>query len=379
MKRIYPSRLSIIVVVIFTSASAVACNAQPEPEAPALPHGDDATSSATQMTASASAFLDGLTETQRNSALFALDDNDSRTRWSNLPSLMYDRAGIRMGDLSATQRKALHALLRASTSSQGYHKIAGIIWIDDVLSAEARARNPDGGGRMARLIDSWNSENYWAAFFGDPRTDSRWGWLLTGHHLAASFTVVDQQVAFTPLFLGAEPYEITDGPYAGFRVLSHEVDRGFELMQSLSADQQAEAVISNDIPDDVFTGPGRQHRLQRYEGIAADALSPAQQLLLRRLISEYVRNADHDAAEAQLHKIDHDGWDTLYFAWIGPTHDITARYYYRVHGPSILIEYIRERGVGGRQANHVHTMMRDLTNDYGTDWLQLHYEEHHRD
>jgi hypothetical protein len=52
-----------------------------------------------------------------------------------------------------------------------------------------------------------------------------------------------------------------------------------------------------------------------------------------------------------------------------------------VHGPSILIEYIRERGVGGDQgaANHVHSIVRDPSNDYGEDWLELHYQEHHNE
>ena len=72
---------------------------------------------------------------------------------------------------------------------------------------EAKARYERDGGSdfLARLIESWRSENYWASFFGNPETDASWGWMITGHHLAASFTVVDNNVAFTPLFLGAEP------------------------------------------------------------------------------------------------------------------------------------------------------------------------------
>ena len=39
-----------------------------------------------------------------------------------------------------------------------------------------------------------------------------------------------------------------------------------------------------------------------------------------------------------------------------------------VHGPSVLIEYIVEEGVGGNPANHVHSIIRDLGKPY---------EEHH--
>ena len=335
----------------------------------------DLHSSAAQMTASASVFLEGLSEAQRTSVLFALDDSEARTRWSNLPSAMFDRGGLRMGDLTDVQRQALHALLRASTSSQGYHKIAGIIWIDDVLSAEAQARRD---GRMARLIESWSSENYWVAFFGDPRTEKRWGWLITGHHLAASFTVVDSQVAFTPLFLGAEPYEIGSGPYAGFRALPHEAERGFELVQSLTDAQRNVAVVSSEIPRDILEGPGRKASLEQFAGITAASLTAMQQRLLNHLIAEYVRNMDHDIAASFLKEVENDGLEALHFAWMGPTDDISKRYYYRVHSPSILIEYVRERGVGSEGANHVHSIVRDPGNDYGEDWLQLHYEEHQR-
>ena len=106
-------------------------------------------------------------------------------------------------------------------------------------------------------------------------------------------------------------------------------------------------------------------------------MNDVQRALLWELVEEFAANADHAAADAQLEKIRADGLDALHFAWIGPTDDRTARYYYRVHGPSVLIEYIVEEGVGGNAANHVHSIMRDPGNDYGEDWLGKHYEEHH--
>ena len=107
-------------------------------------------------------------------------------------------------------------------------------------------------------------------------------------------------------------------------------------------------------------------------------LNDAQRSLLWELVEEYAANADHGAADAQLEKIRADGLDALHFAWSGPVNDMSARYYYRIHGPSVLIEYIVERGVGGSAANHVHSIMRDPGNDYGEDWLGRHYAEHHQ-
>ncbi len=333
------------------------------------------------MQAAATTFLASLSPELREPGMFALTDGDARTKWSNLPASMYERVGIRLGDLDDAQRRHFHNLLRASSSSQGYLKMSSLFWMEDILHKEAKARYERDGGSdfFARLIESWTSENYWVSFYGNPETDANWGWLITGHHLAASFTVVDNNVGFTPLFLGAEPYEVEEGTFAGWRALSHEVERGFELLHALAADQQETAVLDTEIPRDVLEGPGLKQSLDTYQGIAGSELNASQQKLLRHLIHEYVKNADHDAAERQLAKIEADGMEKLFFAWIGPTDDITKRYYYRVHGPSILIEYIRERGVGGDRgaANHVHTIVRDPENDYGEDWLQTHYEEHH--
>lgn len=338
---------------------------------------DPSTMGPETMRSSASQFLESLDEAQRHQVTYALSDTVERANWSNLPDNMFDRGGLSIGDMSDEQRRRAHDLIRASTSSQGYLKIAGTMWLDDILRKEFLARG-EGDGRMSELIDSFRSKNYYISIFGDPREDANWAWQIQGHHLAACFTVVGNKIGFTPTFLGAEPYTIQSETYAGWRVLSHEVERGFALLQSLSIDQQSKTVLDGDVPGDVLAGPGRRASLLQFEGIQASALNAQQQELLQHLVEEYVRNADHAAADAQLDKIAADGLESLYFSWMGPTDDIKARFYYRVHGPSILIEYVRERGGAlGRAANHVHTLVRDPGNDYGEDWLRQHYQEHH--
>ena len=343
----------------------------------AAPDSADA-SSAWQMTEAAQALLAALSPEEREDVHFALDDDTARSNWSNLPATFVERNGLRLGDLSDKQRRLLHDLLRASMSSQGYQKLAGVIRLDDILHDEASAAAERGErGPPPRLIESWTAENYWFAFFGEPGTEANWAWQITGHHLGANFTVAGERVGFTPLFLGAEPYEIMQGPYAGWRVLSHEADRGFELVQTLDEAQRSRAVLSPDVPRDVLAGPGRKGALEEFEGLPASDLSEAQQALLWALVEEYVANADRDAAAAQLAKIEADGLDSLYFAWMGSVESPSERHYYRVHGPSVLIEYVVEEGIGSDAANHVHSIVRDPSNDYGEDWLGTHYREHH--
>jgi hypothetical protein len=327
---------------------------------------------ARRMVRDARILLAGLTDSQRRALMFPLDAGE-RTAWSNLPVANVKRVGIPMGDLDDDGRRRAHALLRASASSQGYLKMAAIMQHDDVLRSIELAyleHNPPRPRAGRDSVQSMGSQNYWLAMFGDPRRDRDWGWLITGHHLAATFTCAGDRVTFLPLFVGAAPLEIPTGAYAGAQALSHEASRGFELLDSLSPEQRRIAVVSDQPFHDVVAGPGREQSLGQYEGLPASAMDGAQQRLLWALVEEYVRNADFAVADAQLDAIRAAGLDNLHFSWRGPSGQPTEGFYYRLHGPRILIEYAVQ------EPNHIHTITRDPSNDYGTDWLGLHYEEH---
>lgn len=330
-------------------------------------------SNAEHMSQAAQSLIATLDAEQRESALASLDSDDRGT-WSNLPILMMHTPGLLVEDMNDEQRKALHALLRASMSSQGYGKAASIMWLDDVLrDIEHRSLDvdPEAAENPFRqaMADTRSSGNYALAFYGEPGDDN-WGWKLTGHHLAANFTVSEGRVSFTPTFLGSNPMAVESGPYAGRMVLPHEGQRGIDLMQSLSADQEKTALLDAEVPADIFEGPGRRASLSKFEGLRAGDLSDDQMRLLRILVLEYTGNVDHEAAAAQLEIIEKAGWDELWFSWRGPV-DATKAFYYRVHGPRLLIEYTRQN------ENHDHSIMRDPENDYGEDWLEHHYKEHH--
>jgi len=214
--------------------------------------------------------------------------------------------------------------------------------------------------------------DFYISFFDTPDSSHPWAYLLTGHHLAASFTVSGKTVAFTPLFMGSQPFQVRRGNEAGWSPLFHFSERGLELMQSLSPAQQRVAWVSKQRSYQVMTGPGRRNSLGDYEGLKTSELTPSQQRLLRVLVEQYVRSADFDAAEAQLAAIEAAGWNNLWFSWRGPIGE-GEFFYYRVHGPRLIIELAWEA------RNHVHTIVRDPANDYGEDWLGKHYGEQHRD
>jgi hypothetical protein len=363
----------------FVLASAIAALALP---AAAL--GQDP-STASQMSAAAATFLDTLSDEQRALAATAsLDDDETRDAWSNLPAAMVPRDGVAVGDLSDAQRVALHALLASSLSAQGYTKAAQVMWVDDLLhdmgqgmmeSIRAQAGEQAAAG-FAPIAESWSTMNYWVKVYGDP-ADARWAWVLNGHHLALSFTVVDGRLAFTPMFFGAEPEIVETGRHAGWRVLPQEASRGLELMQSLDPEQRAQALLSEEVDPAAFIGAGRKGAQGEPAGLPASALNADQQVLLWALIQEYVGNVDHDAANEALAAIGAAGLDSLTFSWMGPSESARQRYFYRLHGPTLLIDYMREPGVGVPEGNHIHTIVRDPRNDYGEDWLARHYDEAH--
>ena len=338
---------------------------------PTMAHESGGWQSAHQMTEAANTFISSLDAEQKKNAIFPLDDA-GRTTWSNLPIIMVRPGGLLVSDMNAEQRTAVHKLLRASMSSQGYAKFAGIMRLEDQAHLDALERlknNSDAPPIGQAFANAYDSTNYAVAIFGEPGKE-HWGWKIAGHHAAVNFTVAGGRVGFTPTFLGSNPMVVKSGKHAGLMVLPQEGQRGIELMQSLSPKMQSVAKIAEDKPNDIIEGPGRRASLSAFEGLKASQLSSDQMKLLKVLVSEYVGNSDFDTAAAQLALIENSGWGELWFSWRGQV-DPAGRFYYRVHGPRILIEYIRQND------NHDHTIVRDPKNDYGEDWLGKHYEEHH--
>ena len=323
---------------------------------------------ANRMRTAATTLLASLSASERTAIMFPLA-GEARTNWSNTPPYVHPRPGLAMAELSAEQRLYVHDLLRASLSSQGYQKVAGVMRLDDVHRARTLEALPADASDYTRAVsESFGTASYAVAIFGDPRSESEWGWLLQGHHLGASFTVAGNRVGFTPLFLGASPVEVDRSADIGWSALSYELSRGVDLIRSLTAVQVDAAMSAEDVPGDVVNGVGKKATLTKPVGLKASDLSAAQQVLLRRLVEEYVRNADAAAAQAQLAAIADAGWENLTFSWRGAMGGRTESFYYRVQGARILIECTH-------RPQHIHAIVRDPANDYGEQWLGLNYLE----
>ena len=88
----------------------------------------------------------------------------------------------------------------------------------------------------------------------------------------------------------------------------------------------------------------------------------------QRLIRHYLDRSDLEIAEAEWDRIRAADLAPVTFAWAGS--DIPGRgHYYAVRGPTFVIEYDNTQN----GANHIHSVWRDLTNDWGEDLLAAHY------
>lgn len=317
------------------------------------------------MADAAKKFLGTLKPEQKAKAHYADLKAEARQAWHFIPTEMvtFGRKGLPFTEMTEAQRKLALALLQSALSEGGYAKATGI------MSLEAVLKEFEKNSRVDR-----NPILYFVSIYGTPDAKGTWAWRFEGHHLSMSFTIVDgKEVAAVPSFMGTNPAEVREGAKKGLRVLGVEEDLGRELAKSLTADQRATGVFSDKAPPDIITGAKVKADRLSPEGITYAKLNGAQQELLKKVVAEYANRVRPDVAKGDLDKIAKAGWDKVAFAWAGGLNRGDG-HYYRVQGPTFLLEYDNTQN----NANHVHAVWRDFTNDFGEDLLKRHYEQAHK-
>ena len=163
-------------------------------------------------------------------------------------------------------------------------------------------------------------------------------------------------------------------------MLSDEDDQGRALLESLTDEQRVQALMAKKAPRDVITGPGHGDALTEITGLSAAAMTPEQRAILLRLIRVYLQNFEDGISGDMVSRMSEAGLDAISFAWMGTTPG--EPYYYRIHGPTLLIEFDNAYPPGSDSGpiNHIHTVLRNPGNDYGDDLLREHYQTspHHQ-
>ncbi len=306
------------------------------------------------------AFLNSLNTQQKEKALLEFDD-DLRTQWHFLPARSYQREGIPLKELNATQKGLLHKLLLTYLSKKGYEKAITSIEFEGVL------------GELTNDLVYRDNQKYYVTFYGKPSSENIWGWSFEGHHLSLNFTVDNNTISYVPQFYGANPAIIPSGPHKGRRALVNEEDMALQLINMLDAKQKEQAIFRSTTFNGNISSNDSEITPYSPVGINASSLNEQQQNILLGLIGEYISSMPTELAESRMKKILSEEINDIYFAWAGGT-ELGKPHYYRIQGKTFLIELDNTQN----DANHIHSVWREFDGDFGRNLIKEHYETSHQ-
>lgn len=314
------------------------------------------TRTAAHMAQACTTFLDGLSPEQLDKATYLYEDGE-RVFWYYAP---LNRHGLALRDMNPDQRKLAYGVMATGLADRAYRQAKQIIDHETVLGPLEQ--------ETGRLTFARDPNLYYFTVFGDPKGDDPWGWRAEGHHLSLNYSIWrDEVISATPIFFGANPAEVRKGPKKGLRILADVEDLAFELMESMDAGQLSKAVIYDRAPADILTYSAVRASLPDEEGLPGSKMSGTQREILMALLKEYVRRTPNDLSEQKLAMLQEDWLDGVHLAWGGPVKKGEA-HYYRIHGGNFFVEFDNYQN----GANHIHSVLRDVANDFANDVLREH-------
>ena len=301
-------------------------------------------------------FLVSLDPDQRDQATFAFGD-DERLNWHFIPR---DREGLPYGEFTPPQRRLADRLLGTALSHEGISKALGIMYLEQILYERE--------GRDIR-----DSDRYYFTVFDEPSSSGAWGWRVEGHHLSLNLTLNDGEViATSPAFMGSNPAIAGEGKHEGLEVLAAEQTVARELLALFDGQAREKVIFDAEAPPDILTGHDRVAEAGEPLGVAIGDMTDEQADKVVELLQVYTGRLRLDLAKEEFDKITAAGLDNIHFAWAGSA-EPGDPHYYRIQSPAFLIEYDNTQN----DANHIHTVWRDLEGDFGRDLLGEHYTNSH--
>lgn len=302
------------------------------------------------MTESANGFLASLTDAQRKACVFEFSDPE-RLNWHFIPR---DRNGIALRDLQGKSLTAAQELVSAGLSGAGYEQVLKVMSLEEVLYLLE-------GGDEAQRRERRHPHKYHISVFGKPSGSDRWGWRVEGHHLSLNYVIDGGRiVSSTPEFFGANPGLIAAGPGRSLRVLGEREDLGREILKLCNAEQSKVAWIDPKPPREIRTPGKPQPEVGQPVGLPFSKMNKQQQDTLRKLLATYMRSTPPEVVKRRLKAIEEGGIENVHFAWWGGS-ELNQPHHYRIQGPTFIVEYNNVQN----DANHVHSIWRNVAGDFG--------------
>src|SRR5215207_8930557 len=152
-------------------------------------------------------------------------------------------------------------------------------------------------------------------------------------------------------------------------MLPYEEDMARVLVKSLPTALREVAVVSETAYPDILTDKYRVANVfAPPKGLAYARMDGEHRDLLTRLIRHYVSRTNEDLARITWATIERGGLEPITFAWAGGF-ERGHGHYYAIKSPSFLIEYDNTQN----DANHVHSVLREIAGDWGEDLIASHY------
>jgi len=314
-----------------------------------------------EMRESALNLLQSLSKEQIKKITYPFLDAE-RVYWYYAP---INRHGLPLRDMSSSQKSLAFELMKTGLSERGDLKANQIIQHEKIL----------GKIEKEAEIIMWERDPtlYFFTIFGDPTDDiDPWGWRVEGHHLSLHFSIwANDILSITPSFFGANPARVQSGTHEGLEVLAPRQSLALELMQSLDPAQSKKALIFDEAPADILTFSSARASLPKEEGLKATNMSQTQKNILKNIVEEYIGEYRSEIASGIVSKWT-ENIDTIHLAW-GGGNQVGDPHYYRLHGGTFLIEYDNIQN----GANHIHSVWRDVDNDFAVDVLRDHLLLYH--
>ncbi|WCZ37953.1 hypothetical protein CJEDD_01630 [Corynebacterium jeddahense] len=311
--------------------------------------------------AAAQAFMDTLTDEQKQALVGDFNDANRTVTWSNFPVTFVQRAGLNLSDLTDEQRDAAMNVLDTLLNDAAYKRVEDIMASDEYLHEHSSSTEGSLG-------------QYYIAFFGEPDANGDWTLQFGGHHLGLNATLEsDGMVTFAPTHFGVQPSQWTDEYGNDVEALGSIYEAAFTFYDSLDDTQKAKLYQGEQVQN-MVCAPGSTCSYPTGTGIKGSELHDDQKSLLLNLISQWVSLTDDANNNASMQAIANT-LDETYVNWSGATvYDMTQGdgIYFQISGPRAYIEFASQQGSAGADIpgvvtsgwGHVHTIYRDPANDY---------------
>jgi hypothetical protein len=340
-----------------------------------MPGGGGGGAPTAEMVRAAQAVLDLLASSpeQREAIVRPVDASEWR-RWMNPEIYMYDH-GLRLEEISDERVvNAVYRVLRASLSPAGYAKARGCMKVNRFL------------GEVVNGAGVLNERSYNFTLFGEPSMHEPWGWQFHGHHFCMNCFVLGERMVVSPVFMGAEPNVIDEGPDKGLELFTDQERLALDLMASVDEATRRKIQLYEDVtavPEGRFHRADQRHlggafqdnRVIPYEGLPVSSLPVRTQGMVRDLLVLSLNYLQEGALVARMAEIE-DYWTETYLCWIGGIAQNEA-FYYKIHSSVVMIEFDHHTGVFLSNEEplpfHIHTLVRTPNgNDYGKELLRQH-------